>query len=99
MHQPARALDRSVLAVEAADDLDVVFQLVGFAVSSGGFADYIALPIFDRVTAQRHNFEGAADADGIVPLRIIDQLDFLRLEVVGEASQSGVFDSPIGKSR
>ena len=72
VHEPGRALDRRVLAVEAADHLDVVLELRCLA--DARLADDVALPVLDGVAAEGHDLEGAADSDRVlVHLGLIDR--------------------------
>ena len=69
--ETCRALDRGVLAIELADDLDVVFELGRFRLVAR--RRDIAFPVFERVAAKREDFEGASNTNGIrIGNRLID---------------------------
>ena len=57
MNQAARALDCGILPVKPANHFDVVFELGGFGATRRRSL-HVALPIFDRIAAERHYFEG-----------------------------------------
>ena len=79
VHEPGRALDRRVLAVEAADHLDVVLELRRLA--DARLADDVALPVLDGVAAEGMNLEGAADTNSIrIGQSLIEQLNTLSFE-------------------
>ncbi len=78
VHEPGRTLNRRILAVEAADHLDVVFELRRLA--DTGLADDVALPVLDRVATDGTHFKRAGHSNSILlNLGLIHQLNSRRL--------------------